>query len=272
MTGLLPLKRCSVLPPLSKILISSVHNDLVRTTVRLHESKGRDAQKAFLVEGARACTPFLEAGWKPVLFWVTTEHSVWALEQGVPESVLYIATEAVMQKISIAMTPSGVIGVFAQPNLTPSPQLEPGVVLANIRDPGNVGTLIRTARAFNFAAFVVDGVDLFSPKVVQATAGALAQGHVFRLSWENLVKKALESQAHLCAMVVSGGTPLSALPAHPCRLLVVGNEAHGLPPAWVAACQEQTTIPMYGATESLNAGVAGAIALYELSQNRFTST
>lgn len=259
-------------PQLSNALISSIHNDLVRTTVRLHESKGRDAQKAFLVEGARACAPFLEAGWKPLIFWITTEHSAWALEQGVPESVLYRATESVMQKLSMAVTPSGVVGVFAQPNLTPSLPLESGVVLANIRDPGNVGTLIRTARAFNFAAFVVDGVDLFSPKVVQATAGALAQGHVFRLSWESLVKKAQESKASLCAMVVSGGTPLKALPPHQNRLLVVGNEAHGLPAVWVAACQEQTTISMYGATESLNAGVAGAIALYELSQNRFTCT
>lgn len=84
------------------------------------------------------------------------------------------------------------------------------------------------------------------------------------LSWEELIAQARREQLTLTALVVDSGKSLLELAPNPKRLLVVGNEAHGIPAEWLAACTEQATLPMPGKTESLNAAIAGSIALYYL--------
>lgn len=238
--------------------ITSPSNELIKQLAKLQQKKERSQQGLCSVEGLRAIKTFLEAGHKPTYAFITEDQYSIATTLINPTDLILV-TPAVMKKLSSATTPSGFLCIFPIPKPA-SIKLEPGLVLAQVADPGNMGTLIRTAVSLNKKTIVVvEGVDPWSPKVIQASAGTLAYASIFELSWQELLTA--KGNLNLCALVVSGGSEpqkvdLSQL------LLVVGSEAHGIPASWLADCQSKVTLPMPGGTESLNAAVAGSVALY----------
>ena len=138
-----------------------------------------------------------------------------------------------MKKISSVTTPSGIIGVFALPIQPPLKKLGAGIVLANISDPGNMGTLIRTCVAMGKQTVVViDGADPWNPKVVQATAGTIANVQIFQTTWQQMLT--LKKSKNLVGMIVLNAQN-SINKSHKNALFVVGNEAHVLPENWLAA-------------------------------------
>jgi TrmH family RNA methyltransferase len=161
--------------------------------------------------------------------------------------------------MSSSKSPSGLLAVFSFLE-TPSPEkLSSGIVLANITNPGNMGTLIRSCAAFGYkSVVVVDGCDIYSPKVVQSTAGTLPLVNIFKWTWEQLLE--YKKDLKLCALVVKDGKSYKDLDLDN-LLYVVGNEAHGIKPEWIETCDSTMTLPMSGSTESLNASVAGSLAL-----------
>src|SRR5579885_2522756 len=123
-----------------------------------------------------------------------------------------------------------------------------------------MGTLIRTCAAMGKKSVVIiDGTDVWSPKVIQATAGTLAYVTIFQWSWNELLKH--KKDIPLCALVVHDGkSPTKKIMES--TLLVIGSEAHGIPDTWIKECEYKVTLSMPGNTESLNAAVAGSIAMY----------
>lgn len=249
--------------------ITSTQHELVKDAVALHRTRGRQKAQAFLAEGKRTCETFLQGGYKVVYLFITSEHLQWVQQQNVPAEKIIRTTTKVIEKISNSETPSGIIGIFEMPRQKNQP-LTPGIVLAQIQDPGNMGTLIRSAAAFGKSVVVVEGTDPYNPKVIQASAGTLALTSLRQISWEDLVQQARQESILLTALVVKGRTQLEELPEKP-RLLVVGNEALGLPEKWLLDCTERATLSMPGGTESLNAAVAGSIALY-ITRNKAQDT
>lgn len=241
-------------------LITSPDNALVKKALKHKDPRNRDQLDRCLVEGLRAVETFLQSPYVLNRLYVTEKQRTWAQSVAPIESIVLVSDQ-IMQKISTTTSPSGIVGMFDIPAPRPLTQLTSGIVLANLQDPGNVGTLIRTATALNKDVVLIDGVNPYNQKVIQSTAGTLALARLFRISWDDLI--AHKPQCTLCALVVEGGTPITLVThsATP-RLLVVGSEAHGLPSAWSAQCDERITLPMPGGTESLNAAVAGSIALY----------
>jgi TrmH family RNA methyltransferase len=239
--------------------ITSRQNAEIKKILELHTSKGRKHDKKFIAEGLRVIQTFLEHKYSLYTFYVTSDQLAQALALASQDTITVVSNE-VMQKISTATTPSGLLAVFAIPDQPAWKQLSAGVVLAQISDPGNMGTLMRTTAAMGFKTVVViEGTDPWSPKVIQASAGTLASLNIFQCSWSELISQ--KKDLSLCALVVSGGkTPEQILNKQ--SLLVVGNEAQGLPREWISQCDERLTIPMPGNTESLNAAIAGSIALY----------
>jgi RNA methyltransferase, TrmH family len=140
-----------------------------------------------------------------------------------------------------------------------------------LADPGNMGTLVRAAAAFAAAALVASpgSVDLFSPKVVRAGTGAVFELPLYQ---DVTLAQAVDELGAVTVygLVAHGGAPLDSLEPHGPTLLVVGAERAGLSAAALSCVTDLVTIPLAGAgspgVESLNAGVAGAIALYELSR------
>jgi RNA methyltransferase, TrmH family len=242
--------------------ISSRANPLIQSLVELHHAEGRLKQRKYIAEGLRICETLCMYN-KPEFCFVLEKHCAWAQEH-CSDNTIIIVSESVMQKISCATNPSGILMVFmihALPILT---TLSDSIVLYEMQDPGNVGTLLRTACAVGIKNIIaIGGIDLWNPKVVQASAGTIGKLRCYSMTWDSLL--AYKESLQLCALVVKDGV-------HPSLLkkpvtLVVGSEAHGLPESKVRDCGQQCTLPMPGGTESLNAAVAASIALYLTQKN-----
>ncbi len=245
--------------------ISSRANPTIKHVASLASSSERERQGLFIAEGLRTCTTLCSSGIKLQQLFVTPPMVAHALKL-TNDLMITEVTHPVMEKISQMTTQSGMLGVFHIPE-TPHALRDSGIVLAQLREPGNVGTLIRTCAAFGMRSVVlVETVDAWSPKVVQASAGALGFVDIFVMSWEEL--RVRKGSYKLCALVVNGGYPATdLLVTH--SLLVIGNESQGVPAAWIKECDQHMTLPMPGGViDSLNAAVAGSIALYEMMNSK----
>ena len=239
--------------------IISRQNPEIKNLTKLKQAKYRKIEKKFIAEGYRTCQTLIASGGHLIKLYVTEL----TLEQGkkmTNRNNLICVNNLVMEKISSASTPSGILAIFAIPELPKPSTMRPGLVLAQIADPGNMGTLIRSCAAMGFPSIVtIGGADVWSSKVIQATAGTIGFTQIYNLSWKELMEH--KKNLKLVALVPSEGKKPSKIDLKN-SLLVVGSEAHGIPEQWIADCDETLTIEMPGKTESLNAAVAGSIALY----------
>jgi TrmH family RNA methyltransferase len=184
-----------------------------------------------------------------------------ALEAGIEPVDLLVAGETVLPEllaeVSTLPHPARVIGVFRRDDL---PAFEPRRValsLWRVADPGNVGTLIRTADAFGASVELSEGcADPTGPKALRASAGAL-----FRVPVGG-------AEGRRVGLVARGGRPLSEVELGGPTVFVLGAERDGLPEDVAEACDELATIETSGPAESLNVAAAGAVALYEWSRRR----
>jgi TrmH family RNA methyltransferase len=223
-------------------MITSASNPRLRRIRRLRSSSQRARLGAFVVEGEDLVQAGLDAGLE----------AVDVLTAGVD-----VDQELLADVSELAHSPR-VIAVFRRddlPRCTATNRLLLGLALWQVADPGNVGTLIRTADAFDaFVALSSGCADPTSSKALRASAGAVFR--VPALPFD-------DAPGPLVALVARGGTPLSEV-ALPARVTcVLGAERDGLPPHVLNACAAVATIPMAAHAESLNVAAAGAIALYE---------
>ena len=239
--------------------ITSLTNPDIKYITSLHSTKGRAELNQFVAEGIRVCQTLLDGSLKLSRLYAT--HAM--LDQAklmADENRIVVVSAKVMEKISTSVTPSGIMAVFAIPKPADLADLSAGVVLANISDPGNMGTLIRSASALGARSVVViEGADVWSPKVVQASAGTIGALKIFRCTTQELLEH--KGDFKLNALVVEGGASVESINKKNC-LLVVFNEAHGIPGELLASCDQEITLSMPGKIESLNAAVAGSIAMY----------
>jgi TrmH family RNA methyltransferase len=151
-----------------------------------------------------------------------------------------------------------VIGVFRRDALPAFAQRPVALALWHVTDPGNVGTLIRTADAFGASVVLSDGcADPTSPKALRGSAGAIFRVPLGRFE---------EPIGRRVALVPHGGVPLAVVELGDATVFVLGAEREGLPGDVVDACEVAATIPLAEDAESLNVAAAGAVALYEWSR------
>lgn len=181
----------------------------------------------------------------------------------------FVVPDRAAQNISDLRTPAGIVAV-APLRMTPAHELvsRSGVilVLADVSDPANAGSLLRSADAFGVAGVVFgrSGVDPYHPKVVRASMGAIFRLDVAVADPQAL---ALPPPGLRILGLTAGGESLADQSWQNSIALVVGNERHGLGP-WEKMCERLLAIPMGGRAESLSAAVAGSIALYEATRFR----
>ncbi len=239
--------------------ITSRTNPLIKHIVSLHQAKHRATHQEFIAEGIRVCSTLINAGHIPIHLFAT-ESMLASAQQLADDEKIVLVPDTVMKKISTTVTPSGLLGLFTIQSPPTYDRITEGIVLVHMINPGNMGTLIRTTAAMNKkTVIVIEGVDPWNPKVVQASAGTIGLVTIFQLSWQQLLKN--KKTHKLCALVISNGKKSEDIDFKN-MLLIVGSEAHGIPPAWIDQCEEKLTLPMPGRVESLNAAVAGSIALY----------
>lgn len=213
----------------------------LKRAARLKAKKHREAERLFLAEGA-----------------VLIDESADSPRR------LFEGKEEI-RRLSTLTTPTGPVGVFSFLDVTAEELLsscERVVLLHGVQDPGNVGTVIRSAHAFGAGVALTGGcADLYNPKTVRATMGSIFHAPVAReLDPLAFLWAAREEGFSTAAAVPGGGETPRGMPGGRV-LIVVGSEGAGLPQEVVEACEVRTTIPSRAA--SLNAAVAASILLYE---------
>lgn len=236
--------------------VRSPRNPRVVDAARLRRARNRSKTGRTLVEGPHLISAAEDAG---IAF-----ETIFTLEPlDNPASLL--VTQDVLEKISETQAPRGPIGVMMIPKSQPvnAPQV---VVLDNVADPGNMGTIIRSAAAFGADVVCVGGVDPWNPKVLRSAAGAHFLTTIER--HQDYTAQGLKERGYQCWASVVGREAISledTAIVGPSAIWI-GNEAHGLDDDVLAGMDGLVTIPMPGSTESLNAAVAASIFLYVISR------
>lgn len=258
----------------------SPRNPRIATLRRLSRRRSaRSAAGAFVVEGPTLVAEALRSGLVVQELYAVADggaaHDDVVAEAAAAGAVCFEVDGAVLAGALDVVTPHALAAVVALPVSGPTSTAElagrgPVLALDAVADPGNAGTLVRTAEAAGFAGVVVgEGtVDLWSPKVVRAAAGSL-----FRLAVRTVEDLAGElaaarSAGVRCIGTAAGATPYDAVDLDGPLVVVLGSEAHGLSAAVAAELDEQVGIPMHGAVESLNVAVAGAVLAFEVARRR----
>jgi TrmH family RNA methyltransferase len=261
-------------PPLADDVIRSPHNRTLKLIRSLRQRKTRETERAFVVEGFRAIADGIAAGAVPHLI-ALREGSERETEDWFGQDHLIRVVDAeVFDSVADTVTPQGALAVFPFPDLDVPNQANPlYLVLDQVRDPGNLGTLIRSAAASGVSAvFVTEGtVDPFNPKVVRSAVGAHFRVPVRWLS--DQYRNVIEEQASL-RVLADAESPVSydELDWTGGVVLVVGSEAHGATGTGRAITTTTARIPLAGNVESLNAAVAGAVILFEVARQRRRQT
>lgn len=241
----------------------------LKDTADLSRRKHRDRTGFFVVEGVRSVQSALDAGAGFVSVFVTPEAGLPAdLERRLTRQTPLLAVSAKdMARLSDVTTPPGILAVVRKP-VASDRQSSAGrtLVLDGVQDPGNVGTLIRTAAWMGVNRVLIGPgtADPFAPKVVRATMGGIWDVEIVPVEDPAAWMQAARTKAASAWVADMDGTPADAWsPAEP-SILVIGNEANGPSPAVRAACDGAVSIPLRGlqrGVESLNAAIAGVILM-----------
>jgi TrmH family RNA methyltransferase len=269
-------------PPEQPPELGPRHAAVKRLRELLRDARARNAERAFVVEGPRAVGAALDRGarFEAVYFGPNAEVAFPALiarvtASGTPVAVL---KEGVLERVGTTRTPQPVLGVAAIPEVRRHVLAGDGLVIMGLAlaDPGNLGTLLRSAEAAGAAAILLGpgSVDAYNPKVVRASAGA-----IFGLPVVDAVSEgwsaveALDAlgdlgRQRLGASAAADATPYPQVDFTRPTAVVLGNEAHGIGPDLDAHLDGYVTIPMATPAESLNVAVAGSVLCFESARQR----
>jgi len=257
--------------------ITSASNPLIKTLKALHAKKGRAETGLFLAEGARLAREAADLGvWPDTLLYAAD-----ALQRG---QVRELVAQAERQGVRVVETnerllsgiakrdnPQTVIGAYRQA-LSPLDAIDGDMVVAleGVRDPGNLGTILRTADSVGAAGVVLLGesCDPFSVEAVRSSISSIFAVKLARASFDELLAYKKKRGASLVGASLNGSA-LDAERALTGRAIVLmGNEQSGLPSDMEAACDLLVKLPMRGRADSLNLAVATAVMLYDLWRRR----
>lgn len=163
--------------------ITSLQNESIKHAVKLQESSYRKMHKQFIAQGYTTCMTLIKGGYKPKDLYLTHPFYLRHAQEFDLEDITIVPHE-IIDKISAVNSSSGIVAVFHMPTISYTPTSN-ALVLYNIQDPGSMGTLIRTAAAMNISnVFTISGCDIYNPKVIQATAGTIANTLVIATDWQ----------------------------------------------------------------------------------------
>ena len=256
--------------------ITGFSNPTVKFLRSLREKKHRKREEKFLAEGLRLLTDARECGHLPEMLimaeWRDEHPLLDALEADVLAAggEVIETSEDILAKITGKDNPQAVAGVFAEFDTRigalDRSSAKIWLVAQALRDPGNLGTMLRTADAVGAGGLILidDCADPFSVEAVRASMGAIFTQTIAQARWDEFIAWLRQGEGQLVAASLRDAQPYRGAPyAAPC-FVMVGNESRGLPEAYEDACDLRVTMPMKGRADSLNAAVAAAVLAYEV--------
>lgn len=260
------------------IMISSESNAQVKSILKLQRSaRERRKQGLFVAEGIKLVKEAAQYGkLRQVYFSESYMENTEGREKEIWENVSSeIVADSVFHVMTETVTPQGVMGLVSLPSYSIDEILQDKrrsfLLLDDLRDPGNLGTIMRTAEGADMSGVILSkgSVDLFNPKVVRATMGAIFRVPFFYAEELIAVMERLKQMDIPVYGTMLQGSVLYDEPDY-CRgaAIVVGNEANGISEKVAEQLSVRVRIPMAGNLESLNAAVAAAILMYEVSRQK----
>lgn len=268
-------------------LLTSLHNARIKNILKLNHRRQRDAQKRTIVEGIREIERALQCGIVPQEAYVcpeliTTEEAtaVWQQLQSLAEKgqlALFTITNELFAKAAYRGQSGGILLVipYLEHSLSGLPIGESPLLLVidGGEKPGNLGAILRTADAAGVdAVFVTSqthgGTDIHNPNVVRASLGALFSLPVVEVNQATLLSWLRHRQVQIAALTPDAERPYTEANLQGSLALVMGSEAFGVDPEWLAAADILLKIPMFGLVDSLNLSVATAVVVFEAIRQR----
>ena len=245
-------------------VITSASHPLVGYLKKMKEKKSlRYERREVLVEGAKLVREL--CSYAPVKLLILQEDATIDSAYENAQEQIFVS-ENIIKKISSVEQSDGVMALIAMPEPKPLLLGKPLLALDRVSDPGNLGSLIRTAHAFSFGGlFLLEGCcDPYNDKALRAARGATFRLPTQEISWSHL-KAFVQEQGYLPAAADIAGEPIDAILGEKKTLLILGNEGDGLSVEAKELCRT-VTIPMNEEAESLNVAAAGAVIMYLLSR------
>ena len=275
---------------IQKTTLTSRQNTTVKWVTSLHDKKGRRASRAFIAEGEKLTFEAAEAG-LPITHVFVSDKRFDSLSNRISDAFsseayadteIITVTEEVFEKISTEKAPQGIISVIKHLDFFKELDIiykedfflkagERAIALCSVRDPGNIGSVIRSAVAFGAQHIVLsaDSADIYNSKTVRSAMGALFKVKVTVVrDFASFISAAQANGRNVyAAELTDNAVALDQIKALPTDIFIIGNEGHGIPAEISSACNNSVYIPISSNTESLNASVAAAIFMWEQGKN-----
>ncbi len=254
--------------------ISSTQNKRVRYVKSLQtKARLRRGERKLVLEGDRLIADALTSGGKPELALYSAERADYDIIAQLQNRNcdLLPAKEEILSFVSDTQQPSGIIAVFAIPRPPLPMEATRVLILDAIREPGNLGAILRTATAagVDLAVLAPDCVDPYNPKALRAAMGAHFRLPIVEAAWTEIASYCQDLT--ICAASADAGQAYSAFDWRSAWALILGNEARGISQEARRLAREHVSIPMAAATESLNVASAAAVILFEAQRQRLGS-
>jgi len=256
-----------------KTIIQSSQNKIIKNVLSLKEKKYRDECNCFIVEGLKFVDE-IPNDWNIHSFIVSEQFAnSKALNKYLEKAKIYVVSDNLFTKLSDTKTPQGILAICEQKKYTLSLDRHNHFIVfaEKISDPGNLGTLIRTADAAGCDAVIIseNSTDVYSNKTIRATAGSIFHIPIIKgASVENTVATLKEHNVKLIAAHLKGKIAPYEVNMNTSIAFLIGNESNGLSEQCSGNADILVKLPMIGKAESLNASVACGILLYEVVRQR----
>lgn len=245
--------------------IDSAQNEYIKKLSKLKQRKYREETGLFIVEGERSCRDAINSSF--LIESVVMSESFFDKAKDFGFENLIIVKDKIFASLSDTKTPQGILAVLKMPEVK---EFKSGhyIFCDEIQDPGNAGTILRSADAFGFSGVIFSkgSVDVFSPKVIRSTMGSIFHIDLWQNCEKNILEELKSKGFKISASALSGESVTSKnMKVEKNHIFVIGNEGAGVSDEILDIADEIVYIKMQGKAESLNAGVAASILMYEVS-------
>ena len=257
-------------------MITSTSNvQMKEITALLKKSKERKEKKAFVIEGRKMFEEICQDKTKVIKAYFAESYvNAGYAEEAMKEVPYEIVADSVFNSMAETVTPQGVLAIVRMPEYSLEDMISDAgtlVLLENLRDPGNLGTIIRTAEAAGVSGVILskESVDIYNPKVIRSTMGAVYRvPFLYVDDFLALLQELRAREVRLLAAHLKGKKTFDKADYSGKVGILIGNEANGLSEEASELANEKVLIPMAGSVESLNAAVAAALLMYEAFRNQ----